>query len=190
MSHSLRTGNTNPIKHASSHCTCPFAIFPASLLSCRSQCHSLSGPISQHTANVLTHRLLWPGSHLRLHCVCQGLKAACTIWAPLCSLAPSLLSVSRSLLLGLAPASGGAVFALCLQALPQEVPLSSGSYKALFDPPLPHVHRKWPRVVICCWMSLCSEQHSLCCRLAALRPALVLRLRTNVSAMLRYCHQP
>lgn len=81
MSLSLRTGNTNPSKRASSHRTCPFAVFPASLLWCRSRCHRLSGPVSQHTANVLTHRLLWLGSHLRLRRVCQGLKAACAIWA-------------------------------------------------------------------------------------------------------------
>lgn len=98
MSHSLRTGNTNQIPANTHPHTAPahlLPFLPASSLA-GLQCHSLSGPVSQHTANVLTHQLLWLGSHLRLHCACQALKAACTIWANLCSLAPSLLLVSRS----------------------------------------------------------------------------------------------
>ena len=194
ISHSVRTGNRHQIP-ANTH---PHAS-PAHLLSFLPasslvglQCHSLSCPVSQHTGNVLMHWLLWLGSHLRLHCVCRGLKAACMIWANLCSLSPSLLLVSRCLLLGLAPASGGWIFTLCLWTLPQEVPVSCGSCAALFDCPLPHVHTKLPRVVFsfCCWIPLCSNQRSLHCRLAALWPALVSRLCTNVSAMLRYCCQP
>lgn len=98
------------------------------------QCHTLLGAISQHMANI------------PICCGSQGLRAACKIWANLCSLDPSQLWISRCLHLGLACASRGWIFTLCLRALPQEVPVSCGSYSAILDPSLTQVHMKLPRL--------------------------------------------
>lgn len=173
-----RQAKPNSSRHTPSFCICPFPVFPAA--SSLFKVSTLLGPISQHTANIITH------------CGSQGLKAACKIWADLCSLDPSLLLVSRSLHLGLAPASAGWIFTLCLWAPPQELPVPCGSCSAMFDHSLAQVHMKLPRLFfpLSCGMALCSAQRPPHCGLAALRPALLSRPHTNVCTMLRYQCQP
>lgn len=136
MSHSLGTGKPNQTAaHTPPHSA------PAPFLSL------LQPPLFQVSSVTLCWVL--PPSTQPTWSPTVGAKAyrqLCKIGTNLCSLDPSLLLVSRSLHLGLAPASGGWIFTLCLWALPQEVPVLCGSCSAMFDPSLTQVHVALPRL--------------------------------------------